>query len=71
MNGRTAAQLKEQAALIEKLGLIPDPLKKKVRLGKRFQSRAHTCNHQGGKGRAGRRMGGWSKHGKGPQNVPR
>jgi hypothetical protein len=68
MNDRTSKTLKEHEAfflIVELEGKWkPNELKRKLRIGEVWQSRTHTCNSNGGKGRAGRRLGGWMKHGK-------
>ncbi len=75
MNDRTGKTLKEHEILFTKMleekNWTPNQLKKKFLIGGSWpKSRAHTSNHGGGCGRAGRRAKGWGKHSKGPQNVP-
>jgi hypothetical protein len=69
MNDASIRQIREQAALLEKLGVQPNELKKKHRVGIAYVSHKST-NNSGRRDHDGKHQPGWRKHGKGPQNAP-
>lgn len=71
MNDKDQKRLDDNAALLAELGVVDAPLRWKYRRVVSITGRKGGARggNGGGVGRAARRAGGWSKHGKSAANI--